>query len=274
MKMSSGVMTVYFIFLYNDNVYRKNKIGLQPEGAFMRITSSMLRKNSSVNALAYTRKNAKVQSISRNKKSTATSALRGRQVVNNSLAVDNYIKLGENAEYLRRSANVLGSTSKNNVFENARNTGSNETIVNQAKQLVSGYNRTMNGIKNDNSSLNRVYRQLLENAATENSESLSNIGITVNRDKTLSIDETKMKNASVDDLEAALGSKSGFTSRAGSMAENVSRNAISTATNLSSAYSSYGASLSSYSPYASLGRGNSDYLSALFAGTSRFNFWG
>lgn len=241
----------------------------------MRITPSMLsRSTNRINALAYTRKTAKAQGTIGNKKATVTSTVRGRQSINNNSLADKYIKLGESAESLRSSAKVLGSTSKNGIFENAKRTGSKDAIFSQVKQLVSGYNGAMSGIKNDNSSLNKVYRQLMENATTENSEFLSNIGITVNKDKTLSIDETKMKNASVDDLEAALGSKSGFTSRVGSVAENVSRNAISTAASLNSVRNSYGASLFSYNTYGSLGRGNSNFLSALLSGFSRFNFWG
>lgn len=241
----------------------------------MRITSGMINRNfSRINPFAYTRKTAGIQNISRNKKTMATSNVRGRQSINNNLAVDRYIKLGENAESLRSSVSVLGSTAKNNIFENARSTGSKDALLSQAKQMVSGYNSTMSGIKNDTSSLNRVYRRMMENSVTENRESLSNIGIRVNMDKTLSIDEAKFKNATVDDIEAALGSKSGFSSRVDSMAENISKNAISTATNMNNTFSSYGTLGSSYSTYSGLGYGNSDYLSALLSGNNRYNFWG
>lgn len=126
----------------------------------------------------------------------------------------------------------------------------------------------------DNSSLNRVYRQLMENAATENSNSLASVGISVNKDKTLSIDEVKFKDTSIEDIEAALGSGSRFISRVESMAENVSKNAFSMATNLNNAYNSYVPYVAYSNPYASLGYGNSNFLSALLARTNRFNFWG
>lgn len=241
----------------------------------MRITSGMINRSyNRINPFTYTRRVPGIQSISRNKKTMATSNVRGRQSVYNSVAVEKYTKLGENAESLRSSANVLGAAEKNNVFENARSTGSKDAILSQAKQMVSGYNSTMNGIKNDNSSLYRVYRRMLENAATNNRASLSSVGITVNNDKTLSIDEAKFKSASIDELEAALGSRSGFTSRVVSMAENVSKNAISTATSLSSTIGAYGSFGSSYASYGGIGYGSSDYLSALLSGSNRFNFWG
>ena len=244
----------------------------------MRITSGMLSSYTNrINALAYSRKSIKTQNANRSRTSSATRVAGNRQPVNNSTAVDKYIKLGKDAESLRSSTNTLGYAGKNNIFENARNTGSKDAILSQAKQMVSGYNSTMSGIKDDNSSLNRVYIQLMENAAVENSESLASVGITVNKDKTLSIDEDRFKSASVDDIEAALGNGSRFTSRVGSMAENVSKNAISTATNLNSAYSMYGSygSYGTYSnPYASLGYGNSSILSTLLRGTNGFNFWG
>lgn len=244
----------------------------------MRITTGMLGGYTNrINSLAYLRKSAKTQNTSRSRTSFAAGTAGNRQTVNNSTAVNKYIKLGENAESLRSSANTLGYAGKNNIFENARTTGSKDAILSQAKQMVSGYNSTMSGIKDDNSSLNRVYRRLMENAAVENSGSLAGVGITVNKDKTLSIDETRFQNASVDEIEAALGNDSRFTSRVGSMAENVSKNAVSTATSLNSAYGMYG-SYGSYgtyaNPYASLGYGNSSILSALLRGTSGFNFWG
>lgn len=251
----------------------------------MRITPSMFGNYPNrISPLAYTRHLNRSQSLSRNKGITSASSTGNRLGNNNSTAVDKYVKLGESAESLRTSSNVLSSVSKNSIFENARATGSKDAIYNQVRQMVSGFNSTMSGMKNDNSSLNRVYRQLMENSASENSNALSKIGITVNADRTLSIDETKFRSSSIDDLEAALGSKSGFSSRVGSVAENVSKNAISTATNLSSTYRSYGALGASYgfnglleSPYnsyAGMGYGKSNYLAALLAGTSRFNLWG
>lgn len=241
----------------------------------MRITPSMLNRNfSRINPLTFTRKTAKIQNLSRNKKTTPASAVRGRQFVNSSPTVDKYIKLGENAETLRSSANILSSAGKNNIFENAKSTESKDALISQAKQMVSGFNSTMRGIQNETSSLNRVYRRMMENAAADNSDSLSNIGITVNKDKTLSIDEAKFKSASIDDIEAAIGSKSSFTSKVESMAENVSKNAISTATTLSSAMDSYSMLGSSYGSYAGMSYGNSDYLSALLSVSSRFNYWG
>lgn len=223
----------------------------------MRITPNMFQTYTNrINPLAYTRKVSGNQSTNRSRNIAAMSTLRNRNITYNSIAADRYIKLGENAETLRSSANVLGSATWNGVFENARRTGSKDTILSQTRQMVSGFNNTMNGIRNDSSALNRVYRQLMENAATENSEMLSKVGITVNRDRSLSIDEAKLRSASVDDLETALGSKSGFTTRVRDMAENVSKSAISTATSMSTAYNPYGT------------------LGTLLSGFNRFNFWG
>lgn len=269
---------VYFGKLLNDNGYRNKSESLDTGGMLiMRITPRMFSSYTNrMNPLAYTRRATKTQSVGRTKTSTTSSIARNRQVVNTT-AVDKYIKLGENAETLRNSVNTLGSASKSNIFENARNTGSKDAILSQTKQMIGGYNSTISGITEDNSSLNRVYRQFMENAVTENSDSLAAIGIAVNKDKTLSFDETKFKNASLDEIEAVIGRGSRFTSRVGSMAENVSRNAISMATNLNSVYNSYGtySSYGAYSnPYTSLGYSSSSYLSALLSGSSRFNFWG
>ena len=182
------------------------------------------RYTNSVNPLAYSRKTSHVKSTAGTKLPTTSGISRNRQI-SNTTAVDKYIKLGENAESLRSSAYTLGRAGKNNIFENARNTGSKDAVFSQAKQMVSGYNSTMSG----------------------------------------------MKNSSIDEIEAAIGSSSSFTSRVGSMAENISKNAVSTATNLNRAYNPYGI----YNPYGTYNPyGSSNYLSALLSGSNRFNLWG
>lgn len=241
---------------------------------FMRITARMLSmSNCRTNSSVYARKTVKSQGISKYKRPLTVSSTRTRQTVNTSTSVDKYIKLGEEAELLRSSTEILNSSSKSSIFDNARSTGSKDTLLGQAKQMVNSFNNTMSGLKSETSSLNRVYRQMMENAATESSEALSAIGITVNQDRTLRIDETKLNRASIDEIEAALGSKSGFTTRVSSLAENVSKNAVTTATNLSSTMNSYGVPGVSYNPYTGFNYGNANYLAALLSGTSRFNFW-
>ncbi len=233
----------------------------------MRITQSMIRLNSRRNKYASARRASKNQDTDNARKNTLMN-LTG----NRNLSANKYMKIAESAESLRSSMNVLGITGKNSVFENARNTESKDAILSQAKKMVSSYNATLTGMEEDNSALSRVYKRLMEGAAIDNKKALSNIGITINRDKTLKIDEEKFNNASLDDIEAAIGAKSSFTEEVEGMAENISKNAISTASNMNRINDLLGRT-PSYNSYSMFGNETSAYLSALLSESSR-DFWG
>ena len=119
--------------------------------------------------------------------------------------VNSYAKLGSSSEGLRSAAAAFASTNSSNIFTSARETESVDGLLDQAKNMVNGYNDTMKNLKGQTSSLNNVYGDMLQNAFNENRDALGDIGITVDKDGTVSLDGKKFQNAGVDAVEKALG---------------------------------------------------------------------
>lgn len=122
------------------------------------------------------------------------------------------------------------------------------------KNYVKSYNDTLSALKKAPSMLNDYYRQMMQEAAQDNSETLSNIGVTVGKDGSLFVDEEKLKDAKIEDVEAVFGASGEFSSKTSFLAERISDNAQ---TNAKSVSSQYDASGNLYSQLA-----------------SQYNFWG
>lgn len=164
---------------------------------------------------------------------------------NGSGAVDtvkksSYEKLEKEADQLLQKAEVFTDESKDSVFARARESGSGQEIYDAAKRLVQQYNAVASSLKKAPSALNNFYGQMMREAASENSEALKNIGITLAKDGTLSIDEEKLKSSDIDALEQVLGPANGFSSKVAFLANRISDNAQANVQSLTSQYTSTG----------------------------------
>jgi hypothetical protein len=158
-----------------------------------------------------------------------------------------YEQLEKSADALENSASVLASEEEDNLFSEARETGSTESVKKQAKALLSNYNDLLKKLGSSGSTLDVYYRQMLQQAYSESEESLGGIGISADKSGYLSLDGDKFDEADIDTLEKALGSDSSFVIKAGFIASHVSENAESSIESLSSQYSAAGQQLFSYS---------------------------
>lgn len=207
----------------------------------MRVTPSMLSGYSRVNSYQYLTSAAK-SSKSIGKKTAASSVYGRTGSYASTVSAKAYADLNKQAQTLRDSSSILSSQSKNNIFEYSKRTGTRDELLSQVKSMVEGYNGSLKDMKSSGSSTDRIYSRMLENASDTYSSDLAKAGITVNKDKTLSINEKTFKDADISDIEGALGSKSGFTDRMEYVSGNVARTA---------AYNS-GQSIGRYSGYNSL----------------------
>ncbi|NLL75877.1 MAG: hypothetical protein GX235_01315 [Clostridiales bacterium] len=222
----------------------------------MRITSSILRGHSSrMNSTAHlsiTRKsNSKSKTLHPNPLSRSTKNANG---INKTTG----LLLTQKASALQSAASTLSADSANNIYSNARKTGSKTELLNRAKTLVNGHNDTLSSVSASDASLSKAYRRLLANTSIAYKDALAGIGITVGSDSKLSINEDVFQKSTIDDIEKALGKDSDFTSRVEQIAGNIAKYS---ATDTSSAYGTYG-----------IKRANNNYLASLLSG--RFNFWG
>lgn len=171
--------------------------------------------------------------------SSLGSAPKTRSVLQ-SLSRKNSRQLEESAESLSAAAAKLNQSGENSLFETAKKTGDTSEIVTNAEEMVLSYNKTLRYLKESDSSLNQFYLQELQSYVNGQSGVLQAVGITKNKDGSLSVSKDTLKNAGPDSLEAAFGSASGFTEKMSYVSGRVAENAAALDTSYLGGYSNTG----------------------------------
>ena len=83
-----------------------------------------------------------------------------------------YEKLEKKAEELAKNAQAFLAEGQDSIFAKAKESGDNEELCSQVEKLLSSYNDTLKALKPSASPLDDYYRQMLKDAAEENSEAL------------------------------------------------------------------------------------------------------
>lgn len=169
-------------------------------------------------------------------------------------STENYQKLQKAADSLQEQADKLTASGEDSFFDKIKESGDHEALQAGVKNYVKSYNDTLSALKKAPSLLNDYYSQMMQEAAQDNSEALSNIGVTVGKDGSLFVDEEKLKDATIEDVEAVFGASGEFSSKTSFLAERISDNAQTNAKSVSSQYDATG---NLYSQLA-----------------SQYNFWG
>lgn len=220
----------------------------------MRITSSMLHNLNS----------ARMNSIRSSWSSNSSPQTNG--LSQNALRKKALSKGAETAAYestkkaaadTREQAEKLMETGENSIWDKAEESGKNSDVLKTINQFIESYNDMMDGMKETGGSVNNIYRKQLSDAAMNNQELLSKVGVTVKKDGTLSVDESKLKEASLNDLKQAFGDSNSFVKKASVKSIYVEANAVSGISQLSNAsffgYNNYGGFNNYNSNGASLG---------------------
>lgn len=166
----------------------------------------------------------------------------------NALKKKSYEKLGDAADSLEEASKALTNEKEDNLFAKAKESGSTEDVIKAVKALIEQYNETTKQLDKNTSSINMYYSQLLKSLASKNGEELSKLGISVAKDGSISIDEDKLKEAKLEDLEAMFSAKSEFVQKLQFLASYVSDSA---AAELESMGTQYGQDANSFSSYIS-----------------------
>lgn len=128
-------------------------------------------------------------------------------------------KIQDAAESAKKSLVALletGSKSKFNkvtkVDENGRYSldYDKDSIYKSVKDFVNGYNDVMDQTKNSSTSSIEQARKTLVNYAKANEKAFAEIGITIDSDDNLSVNETKFKNADMDKVKALFQNSGSF----------------------------------------------------------------
>lgn len=226
----------------------------------MRITNNMIINRSSKKGIHNTyQRTALLSLLQKNSSSTDIFGRIGQTSSRNNasalLMKNTYTKLEDSSEKLSKYASSLLETEKDSIYDKAEESGSTSSIVSNVSKLVEEYNSTINQLNKAGGSMNEFYRQQLKAIPSSCKDVLKAIGITRQKDGSLSIDEKTLKSADTATLKKALGNDTGFASKIDFISGRVNKNAAANAASASNQYNSRGSSYSGY------------------YGSSKYNFW-
>lgn len=211
----------------------------------MRITNQMIARASAKSGLPI-HQNSLLNYINSNQSTMANSLFSPLGGTNKADALlqgvnrKNSRRLEDAAEALQDVAFRLDADGENSLFAKAEQTKDTSAIVANVESLAESYNKTLKYLKQSDSSLNKFYLQELQDYAAQQAGALSAAGITKNKDGSLSVQKDTLKNASLDDLQKAFGSTSGFSEKIGYVSGRVAQNAAALDTGYLSGYSNTG----------------------------------
>lgn len=170
----------------------------------------------------------------------------GAEASTNLAKKNSYEKLEKTAEELARSAQAFLAEGQDSMFAKAKESGDYGEVYSQVEKLLESYNFTLKSLKSSSSALDGYYRQMLTEAASENSEALKTAGIAIGKDGTLSLDMEKLKELDKESLENLFGPSGTFTEKVAFLGERVADNAGANALSFSSKYNASGNSYASF----------------------------
>ena len=197
--------------------------------------------------LAALGKNSGVTAAAGQKSSEIAALLRTQQK-------SGYKKLDAAADQLAQSVAALTAEGENSVFGKAEKTGDTGAVGKSVERLADSYNEMVRMLEKQSDPMNQYYGYMMREAAAENSQALKELGITIGKDGTLSVDKGALGEADVKELKEIFGSGSGFQSKLSFLASRVSGNAQANLQSASGRYNDAG------TYYGSSG--------------SRYDFWG
>lgn len=148
------------------------------------------------------------------------------------------------ADNLKNAANKLTATDSNSLFEKVAKKVTDEKtgvvtettdydrdkIASAVKDFVSSYNSTLeSAAKTDTTNVLRK-TAFMVSGTKANSNLLSKVGITIGTDNKLTVDDTKLKEASMTDLKTLFNGKGSYADRISSKASDIAGIATSAAT--------------------------------------------
>lgn len=220
----------------------------------MRITNSMLNRTSAESGMPLNGSSLLNYIDNSSSEDELLSAVQNGKTNKGTGNKTAYEKLGTAAEKLADKAIEFALQGKDSLFEEARESGSNEKIWERAEELVKSYNSLLKEMGGNSSELENYYKKMLLEGAKGSAEGLAQVGITLQKDGTLKVDREKLKAADLDTLEKVLGRKGGFSVTTALIAGKIADQAQADTESLSSRYDASGNSWS--------------------AAVNKYDFWG
>lgn len=204
----------------------------------IRRTTTQMLSNSRRRAGLNTRRASILGNSQKSGTGTASrlNALRANTIQSTKNARAGYERLQKSATSLTEQMALLAEKT-NDAAKDISSTTAN---------MVEDFNATLKYLQQNSSVLNDYYRQSMKEMTASNKSELSEIGISVGADGSLSLNKSKLDEADREKVKKILGAESDFAKRVNAVASRVADNARVNVETSSSQYNSAGSIANSY----------------------------
>lgn len=212
----------------------------------MRITAQMMAAVEQKAGITSSRKSI-LDYMNENSSSLLDALKPDKETKTDSTNVKKYEQQKEAADRLMDELDKLTSGADDSIFARAAESGSTEELCSETKALVEACNSLLTASKSGAGALEKLYVAALKEAAADNEEELSKLGISINSDGSLSVSEDKLSKVSYDTFKSIIGGDSDFMVQLALITTKIGSNARANLESYSSSYNAGGSSSSLYS---------------------------
>lgn len=212
----------------------------------MRITAQMMAAVEQKAGITSSRKSI-LDYMNENSSSLLDALKSDKETKTDSTNVKKYEQQKEAADRLMDELDKLTSGADDSIFAKAAGSGSTEELCSETKALVEACNSLLTASKSGAGALEKLYVAALKEAAADNDEELSKLGISINSDGSLSVSEDKLSKVSYDTFKSIIGGDSDFMVQLALITTKIGSNARANLESYSSSYNAVGSSSSLYS---------------------------
>ena len=212
----------------------------------MRITAQMMAAVEQKAGITSSRKSI-LDYMNENSSSLLDALKSDKETKTDSTNVKKYEQQKEAADRLMDELDKLTSGADDSIFARAAGSGSTEELCSETKALVEACNSLLTASKSGAGALEKLYVVALKEAAADNEEELSKLGISINSDGSLSVSEDKLSKVSYDTFKSIIGGDSDFMVQLALITTKIGSNARANLESYSSSYNAVGSSSSLYS---------------------------
>lgn len=212
----------------------------------MRITAQMMAAVEQKAGITSSRKSI-LDYMNENSSSLLDALKSDKETKTDSTNVKKYEQQKEAADRLMDELDKLTSGADDSIFARAAGSGSTEELCSETKALVEACNSLLTASKSGAGALEKLYVAALKEAAADNEEELSKLGISINSDGSLSVSEDKLSKVSYDTFKSIIGGDSDFMVQLALITTKIGSNARANLESYSSSYNAVGSSSSLYS---------------------------
>ena len=212
----------------------------------MRITAQMMttvEKKAGID----TKRKSILDYMNESNRNALLGKLKSSSTSSDSVNKTRYEKLETATENLLTQAEGFIDESEEGLFTEAVQSGDNTKLCEAVRNLAELYNGLLTATKDcASSALQQFYYQNLKSAATDSSEQLAEIGITVGTDGKLTVDDDKMSECTADELKQVFGVDSEFMAKLVFVSVKIGSNAASYVESSRSTYTQTGSTTTTY----------------------------